>query len=196
MSNFLLWAAALAAAVLPFKAGGTPLSLQAALDLAVQRSEATRSARAGLLSAVESARAAGQLPDPTLRVGIDNLPVTGPDRFSTTRDSMTMKRIGISVEWRSAEKRAVRQAAADAVVDRQTVQALVAAADARLQTALAYIDAVYTGAALQLTARLEQHAREEVETARARLAFSFMGRDSTPGANWPFWPTTPQIVLG
>jgi hypothetical protein len=31
-----------------------------------------------------------------LRAGIDNLPVTGSDRFSGTRESMTMKRIGIS----------------------------------------------------------------------------------------------------
>jgi cobalt-zinc-cadmium efflux system outer membrane protein len=41
------------------------------------------------LSAVETARAAGRLPDPTLNVGVDNLPVTGSERLSTMRDSMT-----------------------------------------------------------------------------------------------------------
>ena len=49
-----------------------------------------------------------------LSVGIDNLPVTGPERLRTTADSMTMKRVGISQEWVSAEKRALRQAAAQA----------------------------------------------------------------------------------
>ena len=81
-------------------------------SLAVQRSEAARAGRAAATGAGEAARAAGQLPDPMLRAGIENLPVTGPDRFSTTRESMTMKRIGISQEWLSADKRDARERAA------------------------------------------------------------------------------------
>jgi outer membrane protein TolC len=146
--------------------------MQTALDLAVQRSEATRAARAGLTSATEAARSAGQLPDPTLRVGIDNLPVTGPDRISTTRDSMTMKRVGISQEWLSRDKRSVRQAAADASVRRESVQAEIAVAETRLQTALAYLDAFYAGEALKLTTLMEHHAHEELEASRARLSSS------------------------
>ncbi len=170
MFNALLLSAALAASLLPFRAEAAPLSLQAALDLAVRRSEAVRSARAGALSAAETAKAAGQLPDPTLRVGVDNLPVTGADRFSTTRDSMTMKRIGLSQEWLSRDKREAREAAANASVVRESVQAQVAAAEARLQTALAYLDAFYAGEALQLTTLTEHHAQEEFAAARARLA--------------------------
>ena len=83
-------AVAMAASMLPALAAAAPLTLTQALDLALQRSEATRSARAGVASASEAARAAGQLPDPTLRAGVDNLPVTGADRLRTTRDSMTM----------------------------------------------------------------------------------------------------------
>ena len=56
---------------------------------------------------------AGQLPDPTLQVGIDNLPVQGSERFSTTADSMTMKRIGIGQEWVSRDKRSARAAPQD-----------------------------------------------------------------------------------
>src|SRR5262245_42468231 len=102
MSPFSLRAATLAAAMLPVLAIAAPLTLDNALDLAVQRSEAARSARAGLASATEVARASGALPDPMLTAGIENLPVTGADRFSTTAESMTMKRIGISQEWLSA----------------------------------------------------------------------------------------------
>jgi len=108
-------AAAAAAALLPALAVAAPLSFDQALSLAVQRSEAARAGRASALSATESSRAAGQLPDPMLGVGIENLPVTGADRFSTTRESMTMKRVGISQEWLSRDKRVARQAAADAV---------------------------------------------------------------------------------
>ena len=170
MSIPLLRAAAFAAAMLPYLVEAAPLSLESALQLAVQRSEAARAGRSGVLSATEASRAAGQLPDPVLRVGVDNLPVTGADRFSTTRDSMTMKRIGISQEWVSPAKRAARQAAAEAAIEREAAQARVAIADTRLQTALAYLDALYAGEMLKLTTLMEHHAHEELEAARARLA--------------------------
>jgi outer membrane protein, heavy metal efflux system len=172
MFTFSLRAVALAVALLPALTVAAPLTLTQALDLAVQRSEATRSARAGVASASEAARAAGQLPDPTLRAGVDNLPVTGSDRLSTTRDSMTMKRIGIGQEWVSAEKRAARQAAADAMVSRESVTVQAAAADVRLQTALAYIDAYFAGETLKLTTVAEHHVHEELEAAKARLSSS------------------------
>lgn len=167
-----LRAAALAAALLPSLVGAAPLTLDAALDQAVQRSESARAARAGASSASELAHAAGQLPDPTLRAGIENLPVTGPDRFSTTRDPMTMKRIGISQEWLSSEKRNARRAAAEAMVARESIQTRAAVAETRLNTALAYLDAYYAGEALKLTTLVEHHAHEEFEAARARLASS------------------------
>lgn len=170
MFTHVLRAALIAAAILPAIAGAEALSLDQAITLAAERSQAARSARAGVASAAETARAAGQLPDPMLGVGIDNLPVNGPDRFSTTADSMTMKRVGISQEWVSADKRAAREAAAAAQVGREQVAEQVALADTRLQTALAYVEAFYAGEALKLTTLNEHHMHEEFEAARARLA--------------------------
>ncbi|HEY1397118.1 TolC family protein [Roseateles sp.] len=164
-----LRAAALAAAFLPLLCQGTSLSLDQAMRLAVQRSEATRSARAGVASAVESARVAAQLPDPVLRAGIDNLPLSGSDRFSG-RDAMTMKRVGISQEWLSAGKRAARQAVADAAVQREAAVAQASQADVRLQTGLAYLDVYFARSALELVTEAEHHAHDELEAARARLA--------------------------
>jgi cobalt-zinc-cadmium efflux system outer membrane protein len=175
MSKHVLRAAAIAAAILPALAGAAPLSLDQALDLAVQRSEATRSARASVASASEAAHAAGQLPDPMLRAGIENLPVTGPDRFSTTRDFQTMKRIGISQEWLSRDKRNARQAVAEAMVGRESVSVRATAAEVRLQTALAYLDAFYAAEALKLTTRTEHFFNEELEASKARLAASTGG---------------------
>ena len=175
MPSTLLRAAALAAALLPALAVAEPLSLDQALSLAVQRSEAARAGRSAALSANESALAAGQLPDPMLRAGIENLPVTGVDRFSTTRDSMTMKRIGISQEWLPRGKREARSAAAEAVVQRESIQVQAALAETRLQAALAYVDAFYAGEALKLTTLVEHHAHEELEAARGRLMSSTVG---------------------
>jgi len=163
-------AATLAAALLPALGVAAPLTLDQALELALQRSAATRAGQAGTLSATETARAAGQLPDPMLKVGVDNLPVTGADRFSTTRDSMTMKRVGVSQEWLSSDKREARQASAQAQADREATMARVAGGEARLQTALAYIDAYCAAQALALSNVAEHHLHEELAAAKARLA--------------------------
>jgi outer membrane protein TolC len=171
MSNHVLRAVALAAALLPASwVVAAPLSLDQAIDLAVQRSQLARSAQAGAASAAEMARAAGQQPDPMLNIGIDNLPATGSSRFSPAAEDMTMKRIGMSQEWISADKRAAREAAASAAMRRESVMAQAAAADVRVQTALAYIDAYFAGEALLLTTLNEQHAREELEAGKGRLA--------------------------
>jgi outer membrane protein TolC len=171
MSNHLLSAVALAAALLPAPwATAAPLSLEQAIARAVDRSQSTRSARAGAVSASEMARAAGQQPDPMLTVGIANLPVTGGRRFSTGAEDMTMKRVGIAQEWVGADRRAAREAAAQAVAARETLMEQVAAAEARLQTATAYVEAYYTGQALSLTALNEAHAREELAAGKGRLA--------------------------
>lgn len=140
-------AASLAAAFLPAIAAAEPISFDQAISLAVQRSEAARAAQATVQSSTHYVRAASQLPDPMLRAGIDNLPVTGSDRWSSTRESMTMKRIGISQEWISADKRAARENAARSKADRDVAQKSVVEADARLQAALAYVDAWFAGGA-------------------------------------------------
>jgi outer membrane protein TolC len=172
MFSSFLRVAAMAGALLSPLAVAAPMTLAQALDLAVQRSAAARAARADMASAAQAAHAAGQLPDPTLSVGIDNLPVTGADRFSTTAESMTMKRLGVSQEWVSHEKRALRQAAADALTERQLVAARAAAAETRLQAALAYVDAYYAGEMLEFATVSEHHAHEALEMARARLRTS------------------------
>ena len=145
------------------------LTLDEAAVLAVQRSQTTRAARAGSLGAAETARAAGQQPDPMLTFGLDNVPVTGPNRFSTGAEDMTMKRIGISQEWVWADKRAAREAVAGAVHGRERLLEQVAAAEVRLQTAVAYIDAFYAGQARKLTMLNEMHAREALAAGKGRL---------------------------
>jgi outer membrane protein TolC len=162
--------AVLAVAPLPARANAAPLTFDAALALAEQRSATAQAARAGLTSARESAVAADRFTDPVLRLGIENLPAAGADRYSTARDPQTMKRVGISQEWLSGDKRTARRAAAERTVAREALQLRIAVADARLQAAQAYADAWYTAEALQLSALTEGSVREELEAARARLA--------------------------
>jgi outer membrane protein TolC len=163
-------ACAVLAATLATVATAAPLSLDQAVELAVQRSESARAARAGATGSAEMARAAGQLPDPLLSVGLDNLPATGSNRFSVSAEDMTMKRVGLAQEWVSADKRVAREAVATAMHRRDALMEHVAAAEARTQTALAYVDAFYAGQAWSLVSLNQTYAREEVETAKGRLA--------------------------
>ena len=78
------------------------LTLEMAVQQALERSPGHRAAESAIQASRESALQAGQLPDPMLKLGIDNLPVEGPDRWSLTRDFMTMRRIGIEQQWVSS----------------------------------------------------------------------------------------------
>ena len=87
-----------------------PLTLDRALELARARSQAVVAQDAAAAAARELAVAAGQLPDPTLTAGINNLPVNGPDRFSLNDDFMTMRSIGVMQEFTREGKRKARTA--------------------------------------------------------------------------------------
>jgi outer membrane protein TolC len=85
-----------------------PLSLAEALQLAVAQSQQLVSQRAMVDAAREMAGPAGELPDPKLKAGIENVPTQGPDAWSLTRDFMTMQRIGVMQEFPRAEKRRLK----------------------------------------------------------------------------------------
>ncbi len=89
--------------------GQGPLTLADALRIAEARAPTLAASTAAAQGAREMAVAAGQLPDPVFRAGVDNLPVNGPDAFSLERDFMTMRRVGLMQEYVSTDKREARQ---------------------------------------------------------------------------------------
>jgi outer membrane protein, heavy metal efflux system len=94
----LLWPVGVAA-----NAG--PLSLEDAVDQALQETPQVAASAATLEAAHAVAPSAGHLPDPELVTGVDNLPVTTADRYSFTRDFMTMRKIGVLQSFPNGEKR-------------------------------------------------------------------------------------------
>lgn len=77
------------------------LTLEAALEIAQERSEALQAQDAATRAAREMAISAGRLPDPVLRLSINNLPIEGPMRYSLTGERMTMRSVEIMVSgWR------------------------------------------------------------------------------------------------
>lgn len=81
-------------AAIPGAALAEPLAFDAALQRAANEAPSLKASASGVDAARSVAIASGRLPDPTLSVGIDNFPVSGPPAFSFTRESMTMTRIG------------------------------------------------------------------------------------------------------
>jgi len=116
------------------------LALDQALQLAQARSRQLPAQDAAAAAAREMAVAAGQRPDPTLKLGLNNLPITGPDRFSPTRDFMTMRSVGVMQEITRADKLQARSARFGQEADSAEAARALALANLRRDTALAWLD--------------------------------------------------------
>jgi outer membrane protein TolC len=162
--------AALAAALLAI---GAPTAAAQALTLAEAQRRAV--ARSQLLTAQDAAAnaaqamavAAGQLPDPVLKAGVDNLPVNGPEAWSFTQDFMTMRRIGLMQEWTSSSKRELRAARFEREAGKAQAEKAAARAALLRDVALAWIDRYYADATLALIAEQRTEAQLEIEAAEA-----------------------------
>jgi outer membrane protein TolC len=111
------------------------------------------------------AAAAGQLPDPPLKFGIENLPVTGPDAYSLTSDFMTMRRIGVMQEFTRGEKRQLRSERLEREAERALAEKSATLAAIQRDTALAWLDRYYAETMAAAIAEQTKAARLEVEAA-------------------------------
>ncbi|MDE1884560.1 MAG: TolC family protein, partial [Xanthomonadaceae bacterium] len=91
-----------------------PLSLDAAARLAAAQAPQVQAQRLRAQAAHDDAVRAGQLPDPKLVVGIDNLTATGAQAFDAAADSMTMRTVGVMQEIPARAKRKAESAVAGA----------------------------------------------------------------------------------
>lgn len=151
------------------------LSLAASLQSAMDHSAAVQAAQASVRASTQVALRAGQLPDPELKAGIDNLPINGDQRFTIGQDFMTMRRIGIAQEWVSSDKRRLRSDYGERVVDRQRSGYLAQVANVRQQTATAWLNASYAKQSSTLAEALVSHMTHELDAITA----SYRGAKAT-----------------
>lgn len=142
-----------------------PLTLIEAQRIAAGRSQQLVAQGALTAAAREQAVAAGQLPDPVLKFGIDNLPADGPDRGSLTRDFMTMRRIGVMQEITRSEKRQLRSERFERDAQRAQAQRQLTLANLQRETALAWLDRYYTQAMRELVQQQLEETRLQVQAA-------------------------------
>jgi len=143
------------------------LSLAQAQRLAVARSRQVAAQDAALTASREMAVAAGQLPDPVLKLGIDNLPVNGADRGSLSADFMTMRRVGISQELTRADKRALRSDRYRLQADKDQAEKDRVVAAIERDTAIAWLDRYYADAANNVIAAQRAQAANELQAVEA-----------------------------
>ncbi|MDH4566345.1 TolC family protein [Pseudomonas sp. BN414] len=132
-------AAALAMMLFALPSQGAALSLDDALQLAERNAPSLVAQAAKLDAAKNAAIPAGELPDPKLALGVQNVPIEGEDRWSLDRDFMTMQMVGVMQEMPNRDKRRARTEVAEAAVDRAEAERRVVRLKVRQAAALAWI---------------------------------------------------------
>ncbi len=145
------------------------LTLPEAQRIALSRSQLITAQDAAAQAAREMAVAAGRLPDPVLKLGVENLPVTGPDRLSLSRDFMTMRRVGVMQELPRSDKRRLKVERVERDIQRIRAERSQAVATVQRETALAWIDRYYSQATLELLRK--QFAETQLQEQGAGIAY-------------------------
>ena len=144
-----------------------PLTLADALRLAQERSRQLPAQSAAAAAAREMAVAAGQRPDPTLKVGINNLPIDGADRFSVSRDFMTMRSVGLMQEFPREAKRMARTARFEREAEAAEAARELALANLQRDAATAWLERHFQERMRALWVSQRDEARLQVDAADA-----------------------------
>jgi len=143
------------------------LTFDQALRLAQERSRQLTAQDFAAAGARQMAVAAAQLPDPTLTAGINNLPINGADRFSLTRDFMTMRSVGVMQQFTRSDKRDARAARFEREAESAESGRTLALANLRRDTALAWLDRHYQERVREILVAQRDEARLQIEAADA-----------------------------
>ena len=158
---------------------GQPLTLDAAVEQALESAPQVTSGVAGVEAAQSIVLSAGRLPDPSLIIGVDNLPVNGADAYSTTADFMTMRKVGVTQQFPRLEKRRLQHARAQADADIADAELTRTRLEVARETAQAWIRVVTASSAFDQLRALQPDIELDATSARANLA---AGRGSSADA--------------
>lgn len=175
MNSFLLptWrhnVLAIAVAAIAVPVCAAPLSFESALQLAERNAPSLAVDNARLEAARQAAIPAGELPDPKLILGLNNVPISGTNRYSLNSDFMTMQQIGLMQEIPNADKRHARVAVAQSTIDLVIAERNIERLKVRRETALAWVARHTVERKLALFDELYRENKMLGEAVRARIA--------------------------
>lgn len=163
----LILAAGMALVAWPVAAAEPTLSLAEALKIAVSRSQQLASQRSMVDAAREMAIPAGELPDPKLKAGVENVPTQGQDAWSLTRDFMTMSKIGLMQEFPREEKRRLKVARVERDAERGTAVIEATTLAIEREAATAWVTRYFASAAERSIGAQKAEAELNVATLEA-----------------------------
>jgi len=178
MKRFLPWLAGALVALPPAAtaADPKPLGLAEAAELAVAaqpRLLARAHAAEGLRQA---AVAAGELPDPNLRLGLMSVPL---DNFSLTDMEMTQASIGVMQMIPGGDKRALERARMEREAGMNDTALAVERRRVAREARLAWLDAYMPERGLALLRAMDDEYARQLDWAAVALKTDRIGRDDT-----------------
>ena len=178
------WVLLLVASATAVSARAEPMTFDQALARAGETAPSVRAA--GLrVDAARSARlAAGSLPDPKLALGVENVPISGPLAGRFGDDEMTMASWGVMQDMPSGPARRAAVERAGAEVGVAEAQATAETRQARLATALAWIDLYYARARLAALDDIEAALKPALEAAPSAVARGARPAETIEPAKW------------
>ena len=172
------------------KPGAQTLSIADALRAGEAQAPRLAAQRFALTAAEYQIGRGGELPDPKLSLGLQNLPITGQGRFRYDSDFMTMRWIGIAQDFPNDAKRAARNARAERQRDYEAANLFSQRALAQREIASAWLEVHYAEKArIALRKLADQHRLQSdaapfgVARGRQTAADGFAMRGSFEQAN-------------
>lgn len=147
-----------------------PVGYDEALRIAQTQQPVLQARELEIEALQNTADAADELPDPRLRAGIVNFPVTGPAAFDLDRQLPTQVQIGVEQDIPNLAKRHARTGIA--VADIRVADARLAHTEhmVRIETGEAWISLAYAQQRLALAARARDDLHKLVPVARSAVA--------------------------
>ncbi|WP_124951179.1 TolC family protein [Sulfuriferula thiophila] len=142
------------------------LRLDDAMNLAVANQPLLSGQRALIEANRQAIVADSQLPDPKLKLSVNNLPI---DTYSLTQDGMTQRTISIEQSFPGGNKRTLRGQLAQTETEQSVADLAANMRDVRRATGSAWLDVYYPLQALHLVHE-QQHAYQQ-QIAAARIDY-------------------------
>jgi cobalt-zinc-cadmium efflux system outer membrane protein len=146
------------------------MTYAAALQIASANAPSLAAKAKAVRAAQLSSAAAGRLPDPKVRLGLDNFPVSGPPAGRFGPDSMTMASIGVSQDMPNGAKLQASRARAAAGIATAEAGEAMETRDVKVATGLAWTDLYFAERRLQALGQAEGVINRMIASAPAQVA--------------------------
>jgi outer membrane protein TolC len=144
----------------PAQQAASHLSLEEVAALAIRQQPQLRAQEAAISALQDNAPAAGELPDPKLRVGVVSLPL---DTFSFTQEPMTQAILGVSQLIPGGDKRRLGTVRVEREAAQGSLSLSAAARRIARDAQLAWLDLYFPSVAQDLVRQVEAEYQRQVE---------------------------------